>query len=267
MIHAPIAYTGLGLLITTMSASAAIDLDFGELDLTSEMNSASTSSFSSTAIGNDGITDIYAQLSVVDGNGFTGDFAGSAAGDVKIGQYRNTTTQYSLTLYQDAALSEIYAPASSFTYDLFFYDIDGHDDYGDQYYDVVTVYTPSVATYTTTTDLTITTNGDGSITASGKDTAAIDGQQGLTSFTPEQADVAISFTFTDTATVIFDYTVINTNSTGNRNLLIDANNLAFAEGTTETLEVVPEPAAFGLLCSAMSLAYVVVGRRRIHSEK
>ena len=258
VIYTPIVFTGFGLLITTMSASAAIDLDFGILDLTTEMNNSNEASYNAKPIGNDGTTDIYAQLTVA--GSFSGDFAGSAAGDVKIGQLQNTTSQYSLTLYQDAALTEVYAPTESFSYDLFFYDVDGHDDYGDQYYDVVTVYTPSVATYTTTTDLTITSNIDGSITASGYGTDAIDGQSGLESFTSEQEDVAISFTFTDTATVIFDYEVVNTYSAGDRNLLIDANNLEFT-GSTETLDVVPEPAAFGLLCSVVSLAYVIVRRR------
>jgi hypothetical protein len=266
IIHSPLALSGLGLLFSAMSANAAINLDFGDLDLYTEMSTSNTASFT-TSIGTYGSTEIYAQLVAVNSD-YSGANAGSAAGDVKIGQTKNTTVQYSLTLYQDAALTEIFSPSESYSYDLFFYDIDGHDVYGTEYYDIVTVYTPGVATYTVDTDLTITTNADGSITASGYGTEAIDGQDGLTSFTTEQENVAISFTFTDTATVIFDYTVVNTTSTinGDRNLLIDADNLTFVSETV-TQNIVPEPAAFGLLCSAMSLAYVVVGRRRVRSGK
>ncbi|MEP4891515.1 MAG: PEP-CTERM sorting domain-containing protein [Aliiglaciecola sp.] len=74
----------------------------------------------------------------------------------------------------------------------------------------------------------------------------------------------MSFSFADTSTVLFDYTIVNTFSKGNRNLVFDANDLSFDGFTTETLGVseateateIPEPstiflALFGMLCLGM----------------
>ena len=247
----------LFLSVTSSFASAAlvpnIDFDFGNLNLESEIKSNGTLSFSNE-IGFDGETSVYAQVVALtnyqDGGKVT---SGSVSGDVRINQKSNTTTSYAFTLYQDANFNEIYSPSSNFSFDLFFYDVDGHDTQGNEYYDVVTVYTPSIAEYTTTTALTISQSDNGAATASGIGTNAIDGQFGLDDFTQDQADVAISFNFTNTATILFDYTIVNTFNNGNRNLVFDANDLDFSGFTTQTLAVttVPEPASYSLLLLGM----------------
>ncbi|MFC5051724.1 PEP-CTERM sorting domain-containing protein [Rubritalea spongiae] len=241
--------------------AASIDLNFGSVDKQTELNNDGTMSFTAP-IANDGTTDIYALIVAETSytQGGSGG-SGSAADDVKINQAPNTTTNFTLTLYQNEELTEVYDPGVSFSYDLFFYDIDGHNTEGDKYYDIVTVYTPSVVTYTTTTELTITNNADGSVTASGINTNGVPGQDGLTSFNQAQADVAASFTFTDTASVNFDYTIVNNYNSGQRNLLIDGGNLTFGTFDTDTTTVtaVPEPSSTMLL-GLGSLALIL--RRR-----
>lgn len=238
-----------------MVNATIIDLDFGEVNLESEILSSNSLSFTSPAATfND--TSLYAQIvaltSYTDGGTTT---SGSVADDIIINQGGNTTTTYAFTLYENSEFTEVFSPDFDFAFNLFFYDIDGNRKFGDIYYDEVTVYTPSVVEYTTTTALTISENSDGSITASGKGTNAVDGQDGLDSFNQAQADVAASFTFINTPTVIFDYTIVNTLNSGHRNLLIDANNLSFDDFDTTTTNVttVPEPGMAGLMLIGLGL--------------
>jgi hypothetical protein len=252
---------GLVLFCAACSANATIDLDFGESDLSSELAASGTMSYT-TAITTDGfLTAIYAQ--VVAETSFSGDgTSGSVGGDIYISQAGDTTTTYSLTLYQDSALTQIYSPSTDFSFDLFFYDIEGSGSSSTKYYEEITIYTASTAEYLSTTALTITKNTDGSVTASAYGTGLVDSSEGLDAFNgTEQANAAISFTFENTSTVVFDYTVVNEWGNGaGRTLLLDGNNLSFDGFTTETIEVVPEPMSALLICLAGSVCLFV--RRR-----
>ncbi|GAB2704517.1 PEP-CTERM sorting domain-containing protein [Aliiglaciecola aliphaticivorans] len=243
------------LMASSMANADVIDLDFGEVNLESEILSSSSLSFTSPAATFNDVS-LYAQivaLTLYKDSGST--TSGSVADDIIINQGGNTTTTYAFTLYEDSEFTEVFSPNFDFSFNLFFYDIDGNRKFGNIYYDEVTVYTPSVVEYTTTTALTISENSDGSITASGKGTNAVDGQDGLDSFNQDQADVAASFTFTNTSTVVFDYTIVNTLNSGHRNLLIDANNLSFDNFDTTTTDVttVSEPGMAGLLLVGLGL--------------
>jgi hypothetical protein len=243
------------LMASSMANATLIDLDFGEVNLESEMLSSNSLSFTSPVATFNNMslyTQVVALTSYTDGGSTA---SGSVSDDIIINQAGNTTTTYAFTLYEDSDFSKVFSPDYDFSFSLFFYDIDGNRKFGDIYYDEVTVYTPSVVEYTTTTALTISENADGSITASGKGTNAVDGQDGLDSFNQAQADVAASFTFTNTSTVIFDYTIVNTLNSGSRNLLIDASNLSFDNFDTTTTKVatIPEPGMASLMLFGLGL--------------
>lgn len=248
-------FTALVLLFIAKAQASLIEFDFGNNILETEITTQGSLSFTN-AVANDGTTNIYAQIVAEthyqDGGAIP---SGAVLGDIRINQKRNSTTTYSFTLYQDAALTQLYAPTTPYQFDLFFYDIDGHNKHGDKYYDEVRVYTPSVIEYTASTLLSIIHNTDGSITASGYGTPSVKGQNGLVVFNQQQADVAASFTFTNTSQVLFDYTIVNQHSNGNRNLLIDANDLSFSGFTTtrESITQVPEPASISLMVLSLGL--------------
>ncbi|MBU2979986.1 PEP-CTERM sorting domain-containing protein [Alteromonas sp. C1M14] len=245
------------LLASSVASADVIEFDFGEVNLDAELINSGSMSYSAPVTTFDG-TSLYAQIVALTSYSNGGsNYSGSVEGDIRINQKRNTTTTYAFTLYEDAGFTNAFSSTLDYSFDLFFYDIDGHDTYGDLYYDEVTVYTPAVVEYTTTTALTITENDDGSITASGKGTDGVPGQTGLETFNQAQADVAASFTFTNTSTVIFDYTIVNSWSKGNRNLVIDANDLTFdgfdTASTSVNVATVSEPGVAGLMLMGLGL--------------
>ena len=141
------------LMTSSMVNADVINFDFGEVNLESEILSSSSLSFTSPAATFNDIS-LYAQIvaltSYTNGGSTT---SGSVADDIRINQAGNTTTTYAFALYEDSEFTEVFSPDFDFSFDLFFYDIDGNKKYGDIYYDEVTVYTPSVVEYTTTTEL------------------------------------------------------------------------------------------------------------------
>ncbi|MDQ8205951.1 hypothetical protein QEH52_00390 [Coraliomargarita sp. SDUM461003] len=261
-----------------VSVHAAIDLDFGSVDLQSTLTSDGVMSYGVVSSYEDnGVSDIYAQISAINSYSEGSGGSGGAAGDVRINQIGNTTTTYKLSLFQDAGYTELFDPGSSFSFDLFFYDVDGFSSpsgiksdseaatatYYDTYYDVITVYTASSYELTTSSRLLLSQDSStGALTVSGQDSGGVAGQEGLTSFAQYQADVAISFTFTDQAEVLFDYQVVDNRpgSNSNRNLLFDGNNLSF-DGFTTTEGTVPEPSVFAVIAGLCGFA-TALGRRR-----
>jgi hypothetical protein len=245
------------LALTAVGTAHAIDFDFGN-SVTDELQNYGTQSFTTAIATDDNGTDIYAQIVAQSTYYYGNAGSGSSLSDVTINQAAASTTTYLFTLYQNEALTEVYDPGLDYSFDLFFYDIDGHAT--GMYYDEITVYSASVAEYTTSTALTITTNANGSVTANGYLTDAIENTVAESGFTQAQADVAISFTFENTSTVLFDYTVVNEMNDGSRNLLIDGNDLSFDGFETTTTSVIPEPASI-LMIGVVSFGALFIRRR------
>ncbi|MGE9270947.1 MAG: PEP-CTERM sorting domain-containing protein [Verrucomicrobiales bacterium] len=263
--------------------AVSLDLDFGNADLQTNLSFTGVIDYGVVSYGVDnGYSDVYARLSVVStaGNSYsagTDGGSGGAVGDGKINQAGNTSTQYVLSLYEDSGYTQLFDPGTSFSFDLFFYDIDGASDsdpitsnaeaanatYYDDYYDIVTVYTASTYEVTADSRLDISTDPfTGAVSASGIDGGGVEGQAGLTSFELYQANVAISFTFTDEAEIYFGYEVVGDGgTTSGRNLLFDGNNLTF-DGIDTPIGAVPEPSSFAALAALLGLASGFHRRRK-----
>ncbi len=187
---------------------------------------------------------------------------GSVQDDVRVNTNVGENVYLTLQLWDadsGSGFDTVYDPGTDFEWTLTFYDIDG----GSGTYDEVTLITPGSYTVTSTTDLEISTTADG-LKFSGVNTEAIPGQSGLSSFTQEQADVAVGYTVQNSATVEFIYHVRqSTSPTGERNLLVDGGELRTAfDPYNPVSSPFPEPSAAVLVISGISLLATARRRRR-----
>ncbi len=245
-------------LITALPLQAMLNLDFGTQNLQPELDSSDQMSFGDIA---EGATDVYARITT-DSSYIYGseETSGGIAGDARINQQAGGAATFTLSLYSDSGYTTLYDPGQSFTYNLFFYDIDGESIYHDE----ITMFTAASYEVTDTTELGLTPNVDGSLTVSGANTSPsnVAGEAGLATLTQDQADASISFTFTDQNQVVFEYNVIGSTNR-KRNLLFDGNNLTFSGFDTDTGTVVPESNAFSLVSALFVLITVMCRRNRV----
>lgn len=176
--------------------------------------------------------------------------------DFKIHLDIGTQTQFRFSLYDGAngQFDTAYNPGTSYSFSLVAYDIDGGTGSN---FDELLIYSPVEYTLTSTSPLDVTETPT-YIGFSGEGTGEVLGQDGVTSFLPEQEDVAVALTFSNLSTFVFEYRIPGTVGTGSgRNQLFDGDDLAVS-GTP--IDYVPETNAFSLTVGMV--AFISLARRR-----
>jgi len=246
----------MSLFVTTHAFSASLLLDFGT---TTQDTFSTTGVMTYSAVA----TGINARISATSGVPYTASNPtnnGSATGDIRVNAGVGSNIRMTLQLFDSTVgdgFTAFYNPGVNYDWNFVFYDIDrNHANF-----DEVTVYTPGIYTVTSNTDLSIS-SGTGFTTFSGQFTTGdVPGQDGLTSFTAAQADVAFGYKITNLNSIDFSYRVGDLGpNIGGRSLLIDANDLALAfEDFDPVVTVVPEPSSLAFLFASSAL---LLKRRR-----
>jgi len=214
---------GLFMLGATTASAVTLNLKFGDVSAPS-FGTAGTSSvnFANVAAGLNATLTTAAPF--VSANTASN---GSVSDDLRINLMGGQSSRLTLSIW-DATLGTgydtAYNPSFDFDWALGFYDIDGTSN---KRWDVVTLISPAQYTVSGTSRLDVDTSVDDQVTFSiNGDGAEVAGQDGLTSLTQEQADVAVLFTVTNRATIEFEYAVAGVNNNKNgRNLLVDGGDL------------------------------------------
>lgn len=251
------------LMAAGQAQASSFTLDFGNVSSTG-FNSAANNVINYGVVANDGVNDIYGQLTTLNAFDSNQDANnGSVSGDVRINAKRGETVQLDLSLFLDASYTTAYTSTSDFEWSLIFYDIDGIDDsvssYGPtinetNYYDEILLRTEGVATFTDSTVLSYSDTEDG-LLVSAVNQAGVDGQSGITTLSDEQQDYTVAYTVENTSSVLFDYIVQDISySNRARNLLIDGGSLTLTGETISTSipSPVPLPAGGALLIGGLA---------------
>jgi len=272
-----------GACLTSAVAQTSFELDFSGAVVTDTVDEGGSAPYSGSlrievediVVG--GGADIDLLIESVDtyfprqsnpANGLANNGTPAGTDDLRIHLGVDQETQFRFSLYDGSSnFTQLYTSPSEFKFSMVSYDLDGISSAGGGA-DYLTIEADNFAYgLSASTSVNVINNSPTSATFHADGVGEVPGQAGIQDFVsgdgPAQLPVSVYLEFTNVNQFFFTYSVPNTGNGSGRNLLMDGNDIQYADFmNSNPLIVIPEPSTLIMVGLAVVLTMSLLLRKR-----